>query len=134
MNEDHTRLLAEFRVLADSVLARVEPMLAQLAEGRASGPEDGQNPAELPAFGGCSWCPVCAIAALVRGEHHELLAFLAGQAAVLLALLRELLDEFLGGHNGPDSGPDGGASAADDSAKAEPRASAFVPITVTVKP
>lgn len=81
-------------------------------------------------FTGCSWCPVCALAALVRGEHHELLAFLAGQAAAFLALLREILDEFLGGPSGPDRGPDGGPTTP---GAERTRTAAFVPINVTVK-
>lgn len=94
MNDDHTKLLAEFRVLAETVLSRIEPIVAQMAEGRTNVSADVESSEELPAFSGCSWCPVCALAALMRGEHHELLAVLAGHVAVILALLRELLDEF----------------------------------------
>lgn len=133
MNNDHTRLLAEFRLLADSVLARIEPILAEYAERPQSC--EGQAPSsEVPDFSGCSWCPVCALAAAIRGEHHELLAVLAGHAATLLALLRQLLDEFLGGSDGtPGGGQDGKGSTEDVSGDGPPRPSAFVPINVTVK-
>ncbi|RZL23989.1 MULTISPECIES: hypothetical protein [Rhodococcus] len=137
MNDDHTKLLAEFRVLADSVLSRIEPIVAQMAEGRTNAAADLETSEELPAFSGCSWCPVCAVAALMRGEHHELLAILAGHAAVLLVLLRELLDEFLGGRapsdGKTDGGPGGGAPTPDGTSSPKPRSPAFVPITVTVK-
>lgn len=138
MNDDHTKLLAEFRVLADTVLSRIEPIVAQMAEGRTNASADLEPSEGLPAFSGCSWCPVCALAALMRGEHHELLAILAGHAAVLLALLRELLDEFLGdgrtaSDEKPDGGPGGGVPTPDGTSSAKSRSSAFVPITVTVK-
>ena len=133
MNDDHTKLLAEFRVLAETVLSRIEPVVAQMAEGRTNVSADVESSEELPAFSGCSWCPVCALAALMRGEHHELLAVLAGHVAVILALLRELLDEFFGGQGKPDGGPDGGVPTPDGTAPAKSRPSSFVPITVTVK-
>ena len=149
MSEEHERLVAEFRALADTVLTRLEPMLQKAATastGAAStattatdlGDDPGSADAQ-PVFSGCSWCPVCALAALVRGEHHELLAFLAGQAAAFLALLREILDEFLGGPPGPDRGPDSGATtsgaerARTTSGAERTRTAAFVPINVTVK-
>lgn len=137
MNDDHIRLLAEFRMLADSVLSRVEPILAEFAEGQSTAPDKRTAPDDRPVFGGCSWCPVCALAALLRGEHHELLAVLAGQAAVFLALLREFLDEFFGARIGDgdgDGGPEGGAPHPANPAAEQPRASTFVPINVTVKP
>ncbi|MFE5876771.1 hypothetical protein ACFQ6H_16010 [Rhodococcus sp. NPDC056506] len=130
MSEEHERLVAEFRALADSVLTRLEPMLQKAAAATADVASDSASTDTQPVFTGCSWCPVCALAALVRGEHHELLAFLAGQAAAFLALLREILDEFLGGPSGPDRGPDSGATT---SGAERTRTAAFVPINVTVK-
>lgn len=139
MNEDHQRLLGEFRVLADTVLAGLEPILQKAAASSVSEPSENAavgESAEAPAaFSGCSWCPVCALAALARGEQHELLAFLAGQAAAFLALLRELLDEFLGDHAPPRSTASNGAFSAGDSGTGpeRPRAATFTPIDVTVK-
>ncbi|MEU6127858.1 hypothetical protein ABZ805_01685 [Saccharopolyspora sp. NPDC047091] len=37
----------------------------------------------------CGWCPICAIASLLRGERPELTSRLADQLAGLLDLLRE---------------------------------------------
>ncbi|PBI99241.1 hypothetical protein BKP42_19040 [Rhodococcus erythropolis] len=130
MSEEHERLVAEFRALAETVLTRLEPVLLKAAAATADLPSDSASADTQPVFTGCSWCPVCALAALVRGEHHELLAFLAGQAAVFLALLREILEEFLGGPSGPDRGPDGGPTAP---GAERTRTAAFVPINVTVK-
>ncbi|UJC81811.1 hypothetical protein D4768_17045 [Rhodococcus erythropolis] len=130
MSEEHERLVAEFRALAETVLTRLEPVLLNAAAATADVASDSASADTQPVFTGCSWCPVCALAALVRGEHHELLAFLAGQAAVFLALLREILDEFLGGASGPDRGPDSGPTAP---GAERTRTAAFVPINVTVK-
>ena len=130
MSEEHQRLVAEFRALAETVLTRLEPVLLKAAAATADVASDSASADTQPVFTGCSWCPVCALAALVRGEHHELLAFLAGQAAAFLALLREILDEFLGGPSSPDRGPDSGPTAP---GAERTRTAAFVPINVTVK-
>ncbi|MFF2087555.1 hypothetical protein ACFVVM_27590 [Nocardia sp. NPDC058176] len=69
----------ELRLLAEVLLARVEPVLRRTAA-------DGQ--ADL---GGCAWCPVCAAAALVRGEHHDVVAALAEHGTSMVTVLREAL-------------------------------------------
>ncbi|MFC6012958.1 hypothetical protein [Nocardia lasii] len=69
----------ELRLLAEVLLARVEPVLRRTAA-------DGQ--ADL---GGCSWCPVCAAAALVRGNHHDVVAALAEHGTSMVTVLREAL-------------------------------------------
>ncbi|MFE6923888.1 hypothetical protein ACFVAV_22875 [Nocardia sp. NPDC057663] len=69
----------ELRLLAEVLLARVEPVLRRTAA-------DGQ--ADL---GGCAWCPVCAAAALVRGEHHDVVAALADHGTSMVTVLREAL-------------------------------------------
>ncbi|MCD2104811.1 MAG: hypothetical protein U5O16_19210 [Rhodococcus sp. (in: high G+C Gram-positive bacteria)] len=130
MSEEHERLVAEFRALAETVLTRLEPVLQKAAAASTAATDDPGSADTQPVFSGCSWCPVCALAALVRGEHHELLAFLAGQAAAFLALLREILDEFLGAPSGPDRGPDSGPTTP---GAERTRTAAFVPINVTVK-
>ncbi|MGF6881033.1 hypothetical protein ABIA39_000913 [Nocardia sp. GAS34] len=72
-------LTEELRLLAEAVLERVEPMLRRAsAEGRAE-------------WGGCGWCPVCAAAALARGEHHDVVAALAGHGTAIVTVLREAL-------------------------------------------
>ncbi|MFE7746881.1 hypothetical protein [Nocardia sp. NPDC057455] len=68
----------ELKLLAEAVLERVEPVLRRAADGQAE-------------WAGCSWCPVCAAAALVRGEHHEVLAAVADHGTAIVTVLREAL-------------------------------------------
>ncbi|HLS76816.1 MAG TPA: hypothetical protein VK083_08525 [Nocardia sp.] len=68
----------ELRLLAEAVLERVEPVLRGAAEDRAE-------------WSSCSWCPVCATAALVRGEHHDVLTALADHGTAIVTVLREAL-------------------------------------------
>ncbi|MFI5781581.1 hypothetical protein [Nocardia sp. NPDC051570] len=79
-HEDHLGEFAEeLRLLAEAVLERVEPVLRRAAaEGRAD-------------WDGCSWCPICAAAALVRGEHHDVVAAIAENGTAIVTVLREAL-------------------------------------------
>lgn len=117
MTGDHAELAAELRALAETVLERLEPILQKAA---APVPAEGDGDGGA-ACSTCSWCPLCALAALIRGEQHDLVTLLAGQASTLLAALREVLDA----HEG----------TATEYAGAPPAAapSAFVPIDVTIK-
>jgi len=69
---------AELRLLAEAVLERVEPVLRRAADGQQD-------------WSSCSWCPVCAAAALVRGEHHDVLAVVADHGTAIVTVLREAL-------------------------------------------
>src|SRR5690606_4015196 len=73
-----TEFAEELRMLAETVLERVEPTLRSAAEDR-------------PEWSSCSWCPVCATAALVRGEHHDVLTALADHGTAIVTVLREAL-------------------------------------------
>ncbi|GAB2673346.1 hypothetical protein [Nocardia goodfellowii] len=92
MTEDRTRGTAhdahadgfaefaeELKLLAEAVLERVEPVLRRTAT-------DGQA-----QWAGCSWCPVCAAAALLRGEHHDVVAAIADHGTSIVTVLREAL-------------------------------------------
>ncbi|WP_054813287.1 hypothetical protein [Nocardia arizonensis] len=68
----------ELKLLAETVLERVEPVLRHAAEGGTE-------------WSSCSWCPVCAAAALVRGEHHEVMAAIADHGTAIVTVLREAL-------------------------------------------
>ncbi|WP_233434448.1 hypothetical protein [Nocardia yamanashiensis] len=69
----------ELRLLAEAVLERVEPVLRRTAsDGRAN-------------WDNCSWCPVCAAAAIVRGEHHDVVAAIADHGTAIVTVLREAL-------------------------------------------
>lgn len=80
MTDGHADVAAELWALADTVLTRLEPILRQAAV--AQGERDRQ---------GCSWCPVCAVAALLRGEQHDLLTLVASEGAGVIALMKQLL-------------------------------------------
>lgn len=73
-----TEFAEELRQLAETVLERVEPALRNASEGR-------------PEWAGCSWCPVCATAALMRGEHHDVLTAVADHGTAIVTVLREAL-------------------------------------------
>ncbi|WP_245664577.1 hypothetical protein [Nocardia grenadensis] len=87
----------ELRLLAEAVLERVEPVLREAAA-------EGQ-----PEWNSCTWCPLCAAAALVRGEHHEVLATVAAHGTAIVTVLREALagvpvDPVVAHRHGPESG------------------------------
>ncbi|WP_234390796.1 hypothetical protein [Nocardia suismassiliense] len=69
---------AELKLLAESVLERVEPVLRQAADGQVE-------------WSSCNWCPVCAAAALMRGQHHEVLQSVADHGTAIVTVLREAL-------------------------------------------
>lgn len=76
-------LAEEIRLLVDLVVERAAPWLdGVLAAGHGSAREES---------GGCGWCPLCAIVAVVRGERPEFVARLVEHAAQLVALLRAVL-------------------------------------------
>ncbi|MGQ4600531.1 hypothetical protein [Nocardia sp. R6R-6] len=68
----------ELKLLAEAVLQRVEPVLRHAADGQRE-------------WSSCSWCPVCAAAALVRGEHHQVLTAVAEHGTAIVTVLREAL-------------------------------------------
>lgn len=71
-------LTYELRALAETLLERVEPALRRAA-------------ADDRAWDSCSWCPLCAAAALLRGEHHDVAAALAQHGTAVVTVLREAL-------------------------------------------
>lgn len=73
----------ELRLLLGAAIAAVEPLLGQL------------SPPDAPESS-CTWCPVCALAALSRGEQHPLLAAISVHGAGLLAMLQDYLDKAAG--------------------------------------
>jgi hypothetical protein len=71
-----SRLVEELRLLAEAVADRAGPWLDQVADEPASS---------------CSWCPLCAAVALVRGEPNALAGRGLDAAADIVALLRAVL-------------------------------------------
>lgn len=76
----HGELVEELRLLVETVLERIEPALRRAATG-----EGAQE------WASCSWCPLCAAVALIRGEHHEVVASLAEHGTAMVTVLREAI-------------------------------------------
>lgn len=76
--EPGSRLAEELRLLVEAVADRAGPWLDRVA-------------ATAPGDGSCSWCPLCATVALVRGEPNALAGRGLDGAADLVALLRAVL-------------------------------------------
>jgi hypothetical protein len=126
----HPDLGPELRQLAQSILDRIDPAIraaAALAAARA-----GDTPGKCQQV----WCPVCALAALVTGEEHPLLAVVSEHSVALLAAIRALVDA-TDPHGSPPEGPAGGAAAAESGAsnrsRSETSAGRYQPIPVTVE-
>lgn len=141
VSSEHDALVGELRLLAEAVLDRVDRVVQQYAAAQQAGAAQDPQPTDTGAAGadapgagapapsgGCDWCPVCAIAALVRGESHELLTRLATQIAAIIALIRELLARYL-----PAPADPGGPESTPPSEPAD-RGGGFVSIPVTIRP
>lgn len=94
----HTDFGPELRQLAQAVLDRLDPAVrsaAAMAADAMRGP------------GRCEqvWCPVCALAALVNGEQHPMLALIAEHSDTLMTVLRTMTAD-------PQAPPAPGESAA----------------------
>lgn len=96
MTGTHPELGPELRALATSILDKLDPALRQAARAAA----DGGAPGKCNQL----FCPVCALAALVEGEHHPLLATIAEHSLALVMVVRAMLEAE--GACGPDD-PDG---------------------------
>ncbi|MCD2196490.1 hypothetical protein LQ327_24250 [Actinomycetospora endophytica] len=81
------RLAREARETATALLDWVGTRVDGVATARADGASG--RPRQSP--GPCTWCPVCALVAALRGEQPELTATLAEQASGLLVILRLLV-------------------------------------------
>lgn len=102
MTGAHADLAAELRALAEAILDRVDPAV-RFAAARATAAA-GPGPCQQV------WCPVCALAAVVRGEQHPLLDVVAEHSVALLSVVRAVLDtmDHPDNPNGPgDDGDDG---------------------------
>ena len=120
-----TEFAEELKLLAEAVLERIEPVFRRAAA-------DGQ-----PEWSSCSWCPVCAAAALIRGEQHDVLAAVADHGTAIVTVLREALagvpvapvtPEHAAAQEGSAPGPEAGPRTS------RGRKSEYVGIPVTIKP
>jgi hypothetical protein len=129
--DDHANFGDELRLLAEALLEKVEPALRRAAVG-----------ANQEEWSSCDWCPVCAVSALVRGEHHDLLGTLADHGTAVVIVLREALagipvepklpPEFADAANGAAGDSEGKQRAA--AAASTPDPNKLVNIPVTIKP
>ncbi|MGX1774662.1 hypothetical protein ACWIGW_21280 [Nocardia brasiliensis] len=123
---------AELKLLAEAVLERVEPVLRRAADGQVE-------------WSSCDWCPVCAAAALVRGEHHEVLQSVADHGTAIVTVLREALagvpvdpvmpeHDHAAPHRDSTASPHHAAAGrTEDRAGQRPSRSRYVAIPVTIK-
>ena len=84
MNQgDHSDLGPELRALARALLERLDPAMRAAAAKAAEA---------LRGPGRCQqvWCPVCALAALVSGEEHPMLAVIAEHSVALMTVIRAM--------------------------------------------
>ncbi len=97
MTGTHPDVGPELRRLARSILDGLDPALrAVAAMAVASDPGKCQQ----------VWCPVCALAALINGEQHPLLAVIGEHSVGLLTVIRALIDNADAATEPPP--PDGG--------------------------
>lgn len=99
MSGPHPDIGPELRQLAQAVLDKLDPAVRWTAARALSS-----------GAGKCQqvYCPVCALAALVAGEQHPLLAIVAEHSVALLTVIRAVVDGPDGaGSRGPDGPPDG---------------------------
>ncbi|MBS1695365.1 MAG: hypothetical protein JST91_24430 [Actinobacteria bacterium] len=98
MRGAHSDLGPELRQLAQAILDRLEPAVRAAAAAAAA-----QDPGKCQQM----WCPVCALAALVRGEQHPLLTVIGEHSAALLAVIRAVVDDAQPPPPPPESPPSG---------------------------
>lgn len=132
MASEHSDVAADLWALAETVLTRLEPMLRRAVEEQSAASAQG-----------CSWCPVCALAALIRGEQHDLLTLVATEGATVVAMIRQIVAEHSqdgtsrtkGAAHTPEGDPGNTHEApiAHDTEEPVVRRAGFVPITVNVK-
>lgn len=124
MSPGHADIGPELRQLAQAILDRLDPAV------RAAAARAGE------AFGGpgrCqqTWCPLCALAALISGEQHPMLTVIADHSVTLLSALRAMVGD-------PDApGPASGDAAPPRTGSGPPDPSAngsyeSIPIVVEV--
>ena len=82
----HPDLGPELRQLAQAILDRLDPSVRSAA---AMAAESLRGPGRCQQV----WCPVCALAALVRGEQHPMLTVIAEHSVTLMAMIRSMVSD-----------------------------------------
>lgn len=96
MTGTHPELGPELRALAAAILDKLDPALRQAVLT----PEEGGSPSQCNQV----FCPVCALAALVEGEYHPLLATIAEHSLALVMIVRAMIGDDPDGPDDPDDG------------------------------
>jgi len=110
----HSDLGPELRVLAQSILDKLDPAV-RLAAARAQA--GGSGPGRCQQV----WCPVCALAALISGEQHPLLSVVAEHSVALLTLLKAMVDDVeTSANTGPGQKPPPGGPPPDEPTPPDP--------------
>lgn len=87
----HGRISDELRAVVEQFADRLQPWLERMAQDSAPG-QAGQDPGPAAEQGSpCTWCPICALITVLRGDRPEAAARLAEHGAGLIAAARELL-------------------------------------------
>ena len=79
----HSDIGPELRQLAQAILDRLDPAVRSAA---AMAAESLRGPGRCQQV----WCPVCALAALVRGEQHPMLTVIAEHSVALMSVIRTM--------------------------------------------
>lgn len=91
-SEDHgpgrEQIIDELRLLLDAVAFRAEEYLAGCGDGEGDAAGEGQD---RTGSAPCGWCPLCAVASILRGQRPELSARVTEQLAGLVTVLRQVL-------------------------------------------
>lgn len=134
MNGPHTDVGPELRRLAQAIVDGIDPAVrAAAAMAAGGGSADGVGTAKCQQV----WCPVCALAALARGEQHPMLTVIADHSVALLEVIRAIVDDIDRTPKPPPDGPPGGGLAAEtatqNGAEDASAKSCYQPIPVSVE-
>lgn len=132
MNGVHADVGPELKRLAQAILDGIDPTV-RAAAAMVSGAGVGTGKCQQ------TWCPVCALAAVVTGEQHPLVTVIADHSVALLQVVRAIVDDIDRSAQPPPDGSPGGLpdDQAGDSATATGSAASSmktpyqaIPITV----
>jgi len=108
MNGPHADVGPELRRLAQAIVDGIDPAVrAAAAMAAGGGSDDRTGTAKCQQV----WCPVCALAALARGEQHPLLTVIADHSVALLEVIRAIVADIDRSAPPPDGPPGGGLTA-----------------------
>ena len=119
MSGAHPDVGPELRRLAQAILDRLDPAVRTAAAVAAGGDSPGKCQQ--------TWCPVCALAALVSGEQHPLLTVIADHSVALLTVVRAMVEDIENADRPP---PDGDGGPPEGGERPSPGRYQHIPVTV----